>query len=223
MSDQPVNPATIVNAAKNSSRGKRPLWMTVLLVLGAGVVWLLQQKGVLPQTSNTQQTNQQTSRQTGQSSGQSQSESTPSEPAPTQPHRAEQSKPAPAKPSKPDATPARAASDGGIADLFKKQQGDTWVEAEGTIKKILPDDNDTSDGSSKHQRWIVRVPTGIEILIAHAFDVSARVPVKEGDAIRFRGEYEYSEKGGTVHFTHAPKFKRRDPGGWIEHDGTKYE
>lgn len=209
-----VNAAAIAAAAKNRTgpRGKRPLWITILLVIGAGVVWLLQQKGVLPQTSSTTPTNTQ---QTSTSPAPNNTRTATESPAP----RATTTKPE----SKPDAKPAQAATDGGIADLFKKQQSDTWVEAEGVIKKILPDDNDDSDGSSKHQRWIVRVPTGIEILIAHAYDVSARVPVEEGDTIRFRGEYEFSEKGGTVHFTHAPKFKRREPGGWIEHNGEKYE
>lgn len=207
-----ANAAVIAAARKNSGpRGKRPLWITVLLVIAAGVVWFLQQKGVLPQTSsNTTGTTQQTS---------SQPAAVPTTRTSETP-RTEVAKPA-AQPASKSAQ--RPASDGGIADLFKKQQSDTWVEAEGVIKKILPDDNDDSDGSSKHQRWIVRVPSGIEILIAHAFDVSARVPVEEGDTIRFRGEYEYTDKGGTVHFTHAPKFKRREPGGWIEHNGKTYE
>lgn len=205
--------AAAIAAARNRSgpRGKRPLWITVLLVIAAGVVWFLQQKGVLPQaSSNTTGTTQQTSSQPAE---------TPAKRA-SEPPRTEVAKPA-AQPASKSAQ--RPASDGGIAELFRKQQSDTWVEAEGVIKKILPDDDNDSDGSSKHQRWIVRVPSGIEILIAHAFDVSARVPVEEGDAIQFRGEYEYTEKGGTVHFTHAPKFKRRDPGGWIVHNGQKYE
>jgi hypothetical protein len=62
-----------------------------------------------------------------------------------------------------------------------------------------------------------------EVLIAHNHEAAGRVPVKEGESIRFRGEYEWTEKGGTVHFTHAPKQKRRDPGGWVEHGGRRYE
>jgi len=109
--------------------------------------------------------------------------------------------------------------DGGISELFRKQQSDTWVEASGTIKKVLSDDT-TGD---KHQRFIVRLDSDIEVLIAHNIDTAQRVPAREGDKITFRGEYEYTDKGGTVHFTHAPKFKRKDPGGWIELDGKRYE
>ncbi len=206
-----VNAAAIANAARNRSgpRGKRPLWITILLVVGAGVVWLLQQQGVLPQSSANAPQSQQSNNKPVFSEP-----SAPASPAARSDKSSRQSS---------GKSTAAVVGDGGIAELFKKQQSDTWVEAEGVIKKILPDDDNDSDGSSKHQRWIVRVPSGIEILIAHAFDVSARVPVEEGDTIEFRGEYEYTEKGGTVHFTHAPKFKRRDPGGWIVHNGTKYE
>ncbi len=103
--------------------------------------------------------------------------------------------------------------------MFRKKQSDTWVEASGTIKKNLPDDSD----GDKHQRFIVKLSTNIEILIAHNIDVAPRVPADEGDTIVFRGEYEWTEKGGTVHFTHAPKYQRKTPGGWIEHDGKRYE
>lgn len=214
-----VNAAAIAAAKKRSGPGgKRPLWITVLLVIAAGGVWFLQQKGVLPQSSGSSSTTQSTSSQPADvSSSQSREVSRTDV---TKPETQPAAKSATTPTSKAAAQPS---TDGGIAELFRKQQSDTWVEAEGVIKKILPDDNDDSDGSSKHQRWIVRVPSGVEILIAHAYDVSARVPVEEGDSIRFRGEYEYTEKGGTVHFTHAPKFKRREPGGWVEHNGKLYE
>jgi len=53
------------------------------------------------------------------------------------------------------------------------------------------------------------------LLIAHNIDLADRVPVGLGDRLRFRGMYEWNERGGLVHWTH------RDPmgiaaGGWIE-------
>ncbi len=113
------------------------------------------------------------------------------------------------------------ADDGGIAGLFAARTSDAWVEAEGVVRKVLKDDDDAAGGL--HQRWIVALAGGHEVLIAHNHEAAGRVPVKEGESIRFRGEYEWTEKGGTVHFTHAPKQKRRDPGGWVEHGGRRYE
>lgn len=114
-------------------------------------------------------------------------------------------------------------SDGGIERLFREKASDRWVEAQGTVERLLSDENDTADGSDRHQRFLVRLGTGVTVLIAHNIDAARRVPIAEGDPVRFRGEYEWTEKGGTVHFTHAPKHQRRDPGGWIEHAGVRYE
>jgi hypothetical protein len=133
--------------------------------------------------------------------------------------------PASAK-SKPPAAAASGTDDGGIGDLYRQQRGDVVVTASGTIVKILPDDDDTSDGSEKHQKFLVELPASagddaITIRICHNLKFG-RVPVAEGDTIRFKGEYEYTELGGTLHWTHHdPRGTHED--GYIEHNGTRYE
>ncbi|HRK29727.1 MAG TPA: DUF3465 domain-containing protein [Tepidisphaeraceae bacterium] len=124
-------------------------------------------------------------------------------------------------PAKPDATPT-ITGDGGIGKLFREQKSNVIVTTGGTIAKVLPDDNVTSDGSSRHQRWIVRLTTGDTVLIAHNIDLADRVPVKEGDVIKFKGEYEFTQQGGVVHWTHHdPRGRRQD--GWIEFNGKQYK
>lgn len=109
--------------------------------------------------------------------------------------------------------------DGGISDLYRRRESDAWVEATGRVVKILPDDAE----GERHQRWLLELSTDITILIAHNIDLAPRVPIKVGDTLRFRGEYEWTDKGGTIHFTHRPRFQRRQPGGWVDHDGTRFE
>lgn len=117
-----------------------------------------------------------------------------------------------------------ARSDGGITQLFRSRKSDAWVEASGRVVKLLPDDNQTDDGrSDRHQRMLIEVGADVTVLLAHNIDVASRVPVQAGDTLRFRGEYEWTEKGGTVHFTHAPKYGRSKQGGWIEFAGKRYE
>jgi hypothetical protein len=40
--------------------------------------------------------------------------------------------------------------------------------------------------------------------------------------VTVRGEYEWSDRGGTMHWTHHDP-KRWREGGWIEHRGVHYE
>jgi hypothetical protein len=93
------------------------------------------------------------------------------------------------------------------------------VTGEGVVVKILRDDTH----GSQHQRFLVRIPSGLSLLIAHNIDLAPRVPLNgPGDRVRFCGDYEWNNKGGVVHWTHhAPRGNH--PGGWIEYDGIRYD
>jgi hypothetical protein len=106
-----------------------------------------------------------------------------------------------------------------LALAFEKHANDLQVEGQGTVVRILADDTE----GGRHQRFIVRLASGQTLLVAHNIDVAPRVEdLREGDAVAFRGVYEWNEEGGTIHWTH------RDPSGehtsgWILHGGRTYE
>jgi hypothetical protein len=110
---------------------------------------------------------------------------------------------------------------GGVAEIeqaFRYSRSDVIVEAGGEVVKILADDLD----EPRHQKFLVEVSDDLTLLFAHNIDLAPRVPLDEGDWIEFKGEYEYTDKGGTVHWTHHdPKGWRE--GGWIRLDGRTYE
>lgn len=111
-----------------------------------------------------------------------------------------------------------------VRDLYNAKRSDTWVETSGRVEKLLPDDTDTSDNSGKHQKFLLLVPGDITVLVAHNISTAPRVPIRQGDTITLRGEYEYTDKGGTIHFTHKPKYNSRNAqSGWIEFKGSRYE
>ena len=104
-----------------------------------------------------------------------------------------------------------------IKQVIQHQQSDVVVEFKAEVIKVLADDNI----GSRHQKFIVK--TGQHtVLIAHNIDLAPRVPIQTGREVFIRGEYEWNEKGGVVHWTHHDPQNRRE-GGWIELNGKKYK
>jgi hypothetical protein len=93
------------------------------------------------------------------------------------------------------------------------------VEGTGMVSRILSDD----DNGSRHQRFILRLPSGQTLLVAHNIDLAPRIDdLDVGDTVAYSGEYEWNPQGGVVHWTH------RDPAGrhvagWLKHDGRVYQ
>jgi hypothetical protein len=105
-----------------------------------------------------------------------------------------------------------------ILQAFARRQSDVMVSSTATVKKLLADD----DVGVRHQKLLLRLPSGHSLLLAHNIDLAPRVPVRVGEQIEFRGEYEYSEQGGVIHWTHHdPAGRHAD--GWIEFRGKRFD
>jgi hypothetical protein len=125
--------------------------------------------------------------------------------------------PAPLKAEAPGA--AGVISTGAIAEAFAAGVSDRVLVDGGRVIKVLPPDND----GKPHQRFIVEIQPQLTVLVAHNLTLAPRIPnLRTGDRIRFKGEYEFSGKGGVVHWTHQDP-KGWHEGGWIEHRGERYE
>ncbi|MFA6051930.1 MAG: DUF3465 domain-containing protein [Methylobacter sp.] len=109
--------------------------------------------------------------------------------------------------------------DAALANAFSNHESNLQVSGQGVVTRLLPDDNN----GSRHQKFIIKLPSGQTLLISHNIDLAPRInSLREGDAIEFYGEYEWNEKGGVVHWTH------RDPNGsheagWLQHQGNRYQ
>ncbi len=104
-----------------------------------------------------------------------------------------------------------------MTDRYGKRDTDTWIEASGLVVRLITDDVD----DASHQRFVVRLPGGQTVLVAHNLDVSTLVPLGMGDRVRFRGLYGWNERGGLVHWTHADPMGL-EPGGYIEFRTRRY-
>ena len=119
----------------------------------------------------------------------------------------------------PHPTVSLAAPDSGdIARAYEAQRSGVQVHGSGIVAKVLKDDEE----GSRHQRFILHMDSGQSVLFAHNIDLASRVPdLYAGERVEFEGVYEWSEKGGVVHWTHRDP-SGRHPAGWLKVAGAVY-
>ncbi len=106
-----------------------------------------------------------------------------------------------------------------LLDAFNAQQSDLQVQGEGSVARILADDND----GSRHQRFLLETSLGQTILVAHNIDLAPRISdLRKGDNVSFYGEYEWNARGGVIHWTHHDP-QNRHPHGWLKHNDRTYQ
>ncbi len=106
-----------------------------------------------------------------------------------------------------------------IGKAFAQRESSLQVFGRGRVEKILPDDID----GSRHQRFILRLESGLTLLVSHNIDLAPRIEsLNEGDTVAFHGEYEWNPKGGVIHWTHHDP-QGRHPAGWLKHGGQIFQ
>lgn len=111
------------------------------------------------------------------------------------------------------------ADDSPIGRAFTSRASNVQVEGEGRVTRVLPDDLN----GGRHQRFVVRLASGQTLLVAHNIDIAPRIDgLKEGDSVRFTGEYVWNEEGGVIHWTHHDP-EGRHVAGWVKHNGKTFK
>ena len=106
-----------------------------------------------------------------------------------------------------------------IQQAFDRRQSNVQVQSVGRVKAVLADDNE----GSRHQKFILGLDNGLTVLVAHNIDLAPRIKnIQKGDTVEFYGEYEYTEKGGVIHWTHHDP-QNRHVGGWLKYEGEIYQ
>lgn len=110
-------------------------------------------------------------------------------------------------------------SDQQLRSAFERRQSNLQIAGSGTVIRLLSDDLE----GGRHQRFILRLRSGQTVLVAHNIDLAPRVAsLRVGDIVAFYGEYEWSEEGGVIHWTHHDPAGRH-VAGWLKHKGKTYQ
>jgi len=115
----------------------------------------------------------------------------------------------------PSAAPAPGAA--AVLEAFNARRSGVEVEAIGVVARRLADDRK----GLPHERFILRVGD-LTVLVAHNTELAPPVPVSVGDTVEVRGEYEWNQLGGVIHWTHRDPDGRHAPG-WIRLRGRLYQ
>ncbi|MBS1905501.1 MAG: DUF3465 domain-containing protein [Actinobacteria bacterium] len=123
-----------------------------------------------------------------------------------------------ASPSATSGSVAGGSVDDPIPALYHDRRSGVEVQGTGVVTRVLPDDLD----GSRHQKFILTTPGGVSILVAHNIDIAPRLDgLSTGDRVDFLGDYEWSDRGGTVHWTHHDPSGRHQAG-WLRWNGRMF-
>ena len=104
-----------------------------------------------------------------------------------------------------------------VQEAYQYRQTGIMVEVTGSVVRLLKPAPDAPDV----QKFIIRLANGQSILVVHRAVPDDRVPVDINDNVLVRGEYVWTETGGTIRNTERDLSTQRRHG-WIEYQGERY-
>ena len=106
-----------------------------------------------------------------------------------------------------------------VERAFAEHRSNVQLTVSGIVSKVLRDDTQ----GARHQRFIMRLPSGHTLMVSHNIDLAERVADLQIDTeIAVSGEYEWNEQGGVMHWTHHDPGGRHPPG-WIKYRERIYQ
>lgn len=109
-------------------------------------------------------------------------------------------------------------NDSEIVKVVSAQKGAYYVQGSGmVVKTILPDDTQ----GAQHQKFIVTLSNGQNMMAVYNSDMCERVPVKVGDVVAMGGQFIWTDRGALLHWLHRDPRKTR-PDGYVYVNGKYY-
>ncbi|MDT8437909.1 MAG: DUF3465 domain-containing protein [Wenzhouxiangellaceae bacterium] len=106
-----------------------------------------------------------------------------------------------------------------LIDAFQEGRTGFWITAESSVREVLGDE---TIGGKLHQKFSFQPAPNMTVQVRHSLADSQRVPVQPGDAVRVQGYYQWDARGGFISRTFLDP-QQPGSGGWVEHDGSRYD
>lgn len=109
--------------------------------------------------------------------------------------------------------------DASLYNAYVNGQSNVQIHGSGVVVKVLPDDRK----GLQHQKFILQTSINHTVLVAHNISVAERLPdLTKGDIVDFYGEYEWTQQGGVIHWTHRDT-EAQHVNGWLKYNGKTYQ
>lgn len=113
-----------------------------------------------------------------------------------------------------------APDDAAVCSAYDGQRSGVEVVADGEVGRVL---GVRPGREGAHEGFLLRLSSGcrLTVRVETNTDFTGDIPLRQGDRVSVKGEYEYYERGGVIHWTH------RDPrghhaNGYVDVHGTMY-
>ena len=111
--------------------------------------------------------------------------------------------------------------DAAVCAAYNAGRSHVEVVAGGTVTRVF---GTRAGRSSPHEGFLMKLASGCDVTVRVEAntDFTGEFPLREGDAVDVKGEYEYYSRGGVIHWTHRDP-RGRHEGGFIETGGKFYD
>lgn len=105
-----------------------------------------------------------------------------------------------------------------VEQAYHENRSGMMVEVSGKVVRII----ETGENEGSQQWFQIATPNGLRLMVAHDHGLDEPIPLKPRDEVTVRGQYEWTETGGTLWNTGRDRSLRRLHG-WVLLDGRKYD
>jgi hypothetical protein len=115
---------------------------------------------------------------------------------------------------------AQTPDDRALCDAYSAGRSHVEVVADGTVTRVL---GMQAGRVSPHEGFLMRLASGCSVVVRVEAntDFTGPIPIAAGEHVVVKGEYEYYQLGGVIHWTHRDP-RGRHEGGYIEAGGRQY-